>query len=467
MKAHLWPFIRGRVITQWLAGLLLLLSVTAVFLPSASAASAPPAAEKSAGPAVVVIPVKETVEEALTAFLERAFKEAKEAGAEHIVLVVNTLGGKVESAIEIGELIRGSDIPTTAFVEGKAVSAGTYIALNADYIAMQPGSTIGAAAVVDGSGTIVDNPKTVSFWVKEMTEAAKLNGRNPDIAAAMADVSATVSLSEQIGRDKKKGEILSLSASEAEKVGYSELTADNVQAVVEWLNLDNRTMIEIEPTIAENTARFLIHPVVATVLLILGIAGVAIELLVPGFGAPGIIGILSFGLYFFGSYITGLAGMEAVVLSVIGIVLLIIELFVPSFGILTLLGSASIITGVVIAAPDLKTGFVSIGIALVVATVIVVLFARTNKGRGIWNKFILRDRLTTEEGYLSADVRTTLVGQAGTALTPLRPAGTALIGGERIDVVTSGEFVAAGSDVVVVKAEGTWIVVREKESETK
>lgn len=461
MNINGWPQLRGRIILPLLTVALLLISIAAVFLPTAGAASESSARAQTAGPAVVVIPVKQTVEEALAAYMKRAFKEAEEAGAEHIVLVVNTLGGKVESAIEIGELIRGSKIPTTAFVEGKAVSAGTYIALNADHIAMQPGSTMGAAAVVDGSGTLVDNPKTVSFWVKQMTEAASLNGRDPNIAAAMADVSATVSLTEQIGRDKKQGEILSLSASEAEKVGYSELTADNTQEVMEWLQLDNRTVIEIKPTVAENTARFLIHPIVATVLLILGIAGVAIELLVPGFGAPGIIGVLSFGLYFFGSYISGLAGMESVILSIIGIVLLIIELFVPSFGILTLLGSASLITGVVIAAPDVKTGFISLGIAFVVAIVIVVLFARTHKGRGIWNKFILRDRLTTEEGYLSAEVRMTLVGQQGTALTPLRPAGTALIRGERIDVVTSGEFVDSGRPVVVVKAEGTWIIVKE------
>ncbi|REK77933.1 nodulation protein NfeD [Paenibacillus paeoniae] len=444
---------------------LITVSLTSIMLPEALASSKGTAATAEAGPAVVVIPVKQTVEPSLHSFLERAFKEAQEARAEHIVLVVNTLGGRVDSASKIGELIRTSPIPTTAFVEGKAVSAGTYIALNANHIAMQPGSTIGAAAVVDGSGTLNEDPKIISFWVEQMTEAAKLQGRDPNIAAAMVDKSVTVDMTDTIGRVKKQGDILSLSASDAEKVGYSDLTANKVEDVVKWLELDNRALIEIQPSIAEEVARFLVSPVVTTILLILGIAGVAIELLVPGFGAPGIVGLLSFGLFFFGSYVSGLAGMESVALFIIGIILLIIELFVPSFGILGLLGSTSLIAAVVMSAPNPKSGFISLGVAVAAAAVIVALFARTNRGRGIWNKFILRDKLSTEDGYLSADDRNTLIGEKGVALTTLRPSGTVQIGESRVDVVTTGEFIEAGKPVVVTKAEGTWIVVKEVKSE--
>ncbi|MCU6707671.1 nodulation protein NfeD [Paenibacillus sp. J5C_2022] len=422
---------------------------------------------EEAGSAVFVIPVKHTVEQGLYAFLKRAFKEAEEGRAAHVILVVNTLGGEVVSASDIGELIRSSSIPTTAYVEGKAVSAGTYIALNADHIAMQPGSTIGSAAVVNGStGEMIQNPKVVSFWVSQMTEAAKLNGRDPAIAAAMVDVQATVALKDKIGRDKQAGEILSLSHSEANKVGYSDYTASSVQEVAEWLGLGQRTLIEVQPSIAEEVARFLIHPAVSTVLLIIGIAGIAIELLVPGFGVPGIMGMLAMGLFFFGSYLSGFAGMESVVLFVLGVVLLFIEIFVPSFGILGLLGSASLVAGVVIAAPDPRSGILSLAIAFVAALVIVVLFARTHRGRGVWNKFILRDKLTTEEGYLSAASKELLVGQEGIAVTPLRPAGTALLADQRVDVITSGQFIEANTPVQVVKVEGTWVVVKAVEART-
>ncbi|WP_054026959.1 NfeD family protein [Bacillus sp. FJAT-28004] len=418
-------------------------------------------AANEVGPAVYVIPVKQTVESGLQSFLERAFKEAEEAKAEHVILVINTLGGKVVNAEQIGHLIRESTIPTTAFVEGKAVSAGTYIALNADNIIMQPGSTIGAAAVVDGSGTLADNPKTISFWTSEMSESAGLQGRDKRIAVAMVDPNVTVELKDKLGRDKLKGEILTLSASEAEKVGYSEHTAANVDEAIKWLGLEGRTQIEVVPSLAENVARWLLNPIVMTILLILGIAGIVIEMIVPGFGVPGVVGILSFALYFFGHYVAGFAGMESVVLFVIGIALLIIEVFVPSFGILGLLGSAALVAGVVTAASDPMTAFISIVIALVVAVILIVIFVRMNKSRGIWNKFILREKLTTEQGFVSADMKDSLLGMQGTTITPLRPAGTIVIDDKRIDVVTSGEFIDSNRMVIVIKAEGTWVVVKE------
>lgn len=456
MNRKQWPFMRLAIPLLVIAAFMLTAMAGLFGAPMARAYTPDPI-----GPAVYVVPVKQTIESGLQSFLERAFKEAGEANAEHIVLVVNTLGGRVDSAESIGELIRSSEIPTTAFIESKAVSAGTYIALNANQIVMQPGSTIGAAAVVNGSGKLLDDPKTISYWVKRMEEAAKLNGRNPDIAAAMVDVNLSLKLSDKIGRDKKSGEILSLSADEAAKLGYTDGTANSVKEVVALLGLDKRMIIEVEPTIAENVARWLVNPIVTTVLLILGIAGVVIELLVPGFGAPGIIGILSFGLYFFGHFVSGFAGMESIVLFVLGFALLVIELFVPSFGILGILGGASLIAGVVIAAPDPMTAFISLIVAVVCAIIIIAIFARTNKGRGIWNKFILRDKLTTEEGFLSAEVKTSLVGLEGVAITPLRPAGTVQIGDERFDVVTAGEFIEANRRVKVTKAEGTWIVVKE------
>ncbi|MFX3633678.1 MAG: nodulation protein NfeD [Candidatus Pristimantibacillus sp.] len=419
-------------------------------------------AEKAAdiGTAVYVVPVKNTVESGLKAFLERAYKEAAEARAERVILVINTFGGQVTSAVDIGELIRKSEIPTTAFIETKAVSAGTYIALNAESIVMEPGSTIGAAAVVNGSGDLIDNPKTVSFWVEEMMSAAKLNGRDPNIAAAMVDPSVKLSMPE-IGKDKVEGSILTLSANEAVKIGYAEHTAQSVDETIKWLGLENRQVIEFQPSLAENVSRWLVNPIVMTVLLILGIAGVAIEMFMPGFGGPGIVGIVSFSLYFFGHYIAGFAGVESVVLFVIGIALLIIEVFVPSFGILGILGSAALIGGVVTAAADPMTAFISLVVALVVAVLVLYFVMKKYKDRGIWNKFILRDKLTTEQGYLSADVKDDLLGLEGVTVTPLRPAGTVQIGDKRIDVVTSGEFVSTGRPVKVVKAEGTWVVVKE------
>ncbi|MGG4143186.1 nodulation protein NfeD [Paenibacillus algorifonticola] len=438
----------------------LVLALGSGLLVGLQPAKAQQLASDEAGGAVYIVPVKQTIESGLKSFLERAYKDAAEAKAERVVLVINTFGGEVTSAEEIGEVIRKSAIPTTAYIEGKAVSAGTYIALNAQNIVMEPGSTIGAAAVVDGRGQLIDNPKIVSYWTKTMMEAAKLGGRDANIAAAMVDTTVALSLP-KAGIEKPAGEILSLSADEALASGYAEHIAASVGEAITWLKLDQKQLISFEPSLAEKASRWLVNPYVMTVLLILGIAGIVVELLMPGFGVPGILGIIAFSLYFFGHYVAGFAGMESIVLFVIGLALLIIEVFVPSFGILGLLGGAALVAGVVTAASDPMTAFISLVTALVVAVLVMYYIFRKYRHRGIWNKFILRDKLTKEEGYVSADEKDSLLGLVGVTLTPLRPAGTVQIGDQRIDVVTSGEFISTGASIVVIKAEGTWVVVKE------
>ena len=414
----------------------------------------------SAGTAVFVIPVKQTIESGLLSFLERAYKEAEEADAERVMLVISTLGGRVDSAEAIGSLIRGSSVPTVAFIEGKAISAGAYIAINAQQIVMQPGSTIGSAAVVDGSGDLGENPKTVSYWVGEMKKAAEFSGRNPDVAIAMADPGQRIELPE-LGKTVERGEILTLTSNEALKVGYADHLANTVEEALAWLELDQRTIVEFGPSLAERVAGFLTQPGVMFLLLVIGIAGIVIEMLVPGFGVPGFTGLIAFGLFFFGHYIAGFAGMESVVLFIVGVALLIVELFVPSFGILGILGAIALVSGVATAAYDTGNAVVSLSFAFVVALIIAGITAYVFRHRGIWNKFILSDKLTSEQGYLSGSARQDLAGREGVALTPLRPSGTIEVDGERIDAVTAGDFIMSGRPIAITKLEVTRVIVRE------
>lgn len=409
---------------------------------------------------VYVVPVKQTIESGLQSFLERAFLEAKQAGAKQIVLEIDTFGGRVDSAEDIGKLIRDSSIPTVAFVRGKAVSAGSYIALNANRIVMEPGSSLGASAVVDLSGTEIDNPKIVSHWASEMRAAAELRGRNPLIAEGMVDKNAVVRLP-QINKTFEKGQIVSLTADEAVKVGYADAVASDLDGVLAFIGEKGSPTMQVEPTVSEKMARLLTNPVVMTILLLIGMAGVAIEVFVPGFGLPGILGIAAFVLYFFGHYVAGFAGVEDVILFVAGIVLLVIEVFVPSFGILGILGIASIVSGVVMAAYDTGNAAKSLSIAVVLAAVAVGIFIKYFKHRGVWNKFILRDQLTSESGYVSHASKEQFLGKTGVTATPLRPAGTVIIDDERVDVVADGEFISVGKRVEVHRVEGTRILVRE------
>lgn len=211
-----------------------------------------------------------------------------------------------------------------------------------------------------------------------------------------------------------------------------------------------------------SVAGFLTQPVMLTLLLFIGLAGVVIELLVPGLIFPGLLGVCAFILYFFASTLEGLAGPYVWLLFAAGIILMALEVFIPSFGILGLLGGGSLIGGVIMAAWATGHALQSLGIAFVLAAAAVGIVVFVFKERGIWNRFILKDSLTSEAGYNSAVTRFDLVGRDGVSLTPLRPSGTVMIDGERIDVVSEGAFIERDKAVTIVKAEGGRVVVQEK-----
>lgn len=211
----------------------------------------------------------------------------------------------------------------------------------------------------------------------------------------------------------------------------------------------------------ETLSTFLTHPVTATVLLIVGIVGIALELLFFSGGLLALGGILGFGLYFLGYYLAGFASFGDLSVFGIGIVLLILEMFIPSFGLLSVLGAICLFGGVMMASSDPKEASISLGIAFLFAVVIVAVSFKYLRHRGTWNRFILQDQLTTDKGFTSGPNKTVYLGKQGEAITPLRPAGTAQIDGHRIDVVTDGSFISSGKPVEVVEVEGTRVVVRE------
>lgn len=87
----------------------------------------------------------------------------------------------MKSAIDIADTINETDIPITAYVNKRALSAGAYIALQADAIYMAPGGKMGAAAIIDGKGNAADK-KAESFWLAELEDAAAKNNRDPKYA---------------------------------------------------------------------------------------------------------------------------------------------------------------------------------------------------------------------------------------------------------------------------------------------
>ena len=149
----------------------------------------------------------------------------------------------------------------------------------------------------------------------------------------------------------------------------------------------------------------------------------------------------------------------ALALLVIGFLLMRIEVFViPGLNIFGLIGFLSAVAGVYFAYAKM-----GLGAAFIVAAVglsgTVVLLRTVLKMRG-WRRLVLSSATSREGGYNSAlPGRDELLGQLGTALTPLRPAGRAQLGERAVDVVTEGGFVERGTAVEVVRVAGNRVVV--------
>ncbi|MBR3120181.1 nodulation protein NfeD [Oceanobacillus profundus] len=413
------------------------------------------AEEQGGGKSVYVIPIEREVERGLEAFLERTTSEAVEAGADHIIFEIDTPGGRVDAAGQIGQIIQGLPIPTTAFIVNEALSAGSYIALFSETIYFKPHATMGASGVINSDGTAADE-KAQSAWFAAMKSAAESTGRDPLYALAMAD--SSIDLPEY---GAPEGRFLTLGPADAVEVGYANGIVDDRVELLHELGLSNASIIETEPTVAEEVARFLTNPIVIPILLSVASLGLIVELYSPGFGVPGIMGIVSLLLFFYGHIVAGLAGMEAVILLVLGIILIVAEFFVPG-GILGLLGIGAIIGSLFMSGYDLGHMSMSIGIAFLVTLIVaIILFKRIGMDKGVFRHIILRDSTATEQGYVSSTNRLELIGMEGITATPLRPSGIGEFDGERIDIVSEGSFIDRNKSVKVVRVEGVRVVVRE------
>jgi membrane-bound serine protease (ClpP class) len=404
---------------------------------------------------VYVIPIQKEVEKGMHAFLKRGIEEARENNADVIVFDINTPGGLVDAAGDIGQLLDGVETKTVAFINNKALSAGAFIALHAEEIYMVPNGQMGSAAVIDQAGNAADK-KAQSYWLSAMKSAAESQNRDPDYALAMADETMKIP---ELGIEK--GELLTLGSSTAKEVGYSEGTVDSLQELLDKLNLENATIHQVEETFAEKLARFITNPIVVPILLSLASLGLVVELYSPGFGVAGSIGLASLLLFFYGHLVAGLAGYETLILFLIGVALIIAELFLPG-GIAGILGIVAVVGSIILAGGNVMQMSISILIALCVAIIAMILFVKVfGKKMKLFNKIILKDSTSTESGYVSNANRIELIGRVGTTKTPLRPSGTVIVEDERIDAVSEGGYIKQGVQVKIIKAEGSRIVVRE------
>jgi membrane-bound serine protease (ClpP class) len=415
------------------------------------------------GPGTIYrVPVQGVIELGLAPFLERSIEEAQLSGAAAVVLELETPGGRVDAAQRIANAIADATIPVYAFINRHAYSAGALIALATDGIYMRPGSVMGAATPVVGSGEKAPE-KIVSAMRSQMRALAEARGLDPRVAEAMVDEDI------EIDGVVDAGKLLTLTTSEAVGLQYAEEVED-WDALVAELGFGGAPVYSVSVNWAERIVRFLSNPIVAPFLLSLGFLGLIAEIKSPGLGLAGLAGLLSLSLFFGSHMILGLAGIEDLILFGAGVVFIGVEIFViPGFGLFGVLGGVGVLSGVYLSLvgglptiPDFAQAgaILSTTILIILLTSWALLRHLPQSNRLTKSGVFLTTKGERSKGWASQTRRPDLVGREGVALTDLRPSGTAIFGEERVDAVSESEWIEEGTDIRVVTSEGYRVVVR-------
>ena len=466
---------------------------------------------------VYVIDIRNEIGSGLGTYIGDGIQLAEEAGADAIVFDVDTPGGRVDSAVNIIRAIQETQIPTIAFVNRQAISAGAMISIACNQIVMTSGGTIGDSAPVNIQGQEVGE-KAISYIQGTIRATAERENRNPDIAEAMVDKELVLvklkdgqiikllpeeyATREEEGEEMEilcaQGKLLTLSTRQALEYRFADAQAETLtellaqyqivdvagtkmplteEAVMQrqreygfsevnrLKTLTDARITKVRATLADKIVFFITNPFISSLLLSLGLLGIFIEIRSPGFGVPGLLGLICVGLFFGGHMLTRIDAGWAFLLFMLGIALIALEIFViPGFGIAGILGIVLMLGSVFFVfdgAYNLRTAVLWLSISVILTSTLVILAAFFLPEMRLFQRLALSTVMDTEMGYHSSSSEDfqAYLGQSGTALTPLRPSGTARIADKRVDVVTVGDFIAQDSNVRVVEVEGSKVFV--------
>lgn len=448
-------------------------------VPTPAVASAPAARQQ-----VVVIPVREQIATPVLYILRRGLKEAIERKADIVVLDIKTPGGALDVTFEIMEALDKFPGKTLAFVNSEAISAGAFISAMADEIYFTPDGIIGAAAPVTMTGQDVDktmNAKIVSYLKARVRAISEGHGYRGQVISAMIDVNYELKIGDQVL--KEKGELLSLTATEASKT-YGDpprplLAAGIAKDVDELLNQkfgqQGWTAQKFVVTWSEHLAVWL--NAISPVLLGLGLLALFIEFKTPGFGIFGVVGIVLLGTVFMSSYVAGFSGHEPVLLFALGFILVLVELiFFPGVVLIALPGLLMMLGSLVWSMADIWPNepitfsgdlyfepLIKVGSGVFLAVVCMGLLLRFMPRGWVWDRMILGSAIAEAAqnagGSASGLTTDSLIGRRAVAATVLRPAGQIEIDGRRYEARLDVGSADPGAPVVVTGQNDFGLVV--------
>lgn len=323
---------------------------------------------------------------------------------------------------------------------------------------MKTGSSMGAATVVGPTGEVMPD-KYQSFMRGMMRATAEATGRNPEIAESMVDTA----------------NVLSLTPSEAVKVGYCDGIAESIREVIVEVIGDKEFIIkemEDDLTWLDKLIALLLNPFLQSIFMMMIVGGIFVEIRTPGIGLPLVTAIVGALLYFAPLYVEQLAASWEILLFVVGLVLIALEVFViPGFGVAGISGIIAVVLALAFAMIDNADFFTFDGsftltpllrpVAMVTMSIALAVFGSVWIIRKLltvrtFNGIALHEEMKADEGYTGVmSGLESLIGQNVTVFADLKPSGKVQTADGHIYEASLkfGGFASKGETLRVTSAE--------------
>ena len=418
-----------------------------------------PIGASSAG-AIVVVPATGEVNAVMTDTIVNGLNSAVASGAAAVVIRLDTPGGSLDSTQTIVTALLDAKVPTIVWVApagGFAASAGTFITLAANLSWMAPGTRIGAASPIDGSGN--DIPGTLGVKVKNdaiawITSIAQVRHRPVDWAASTVAAARSSSAEEAVSL----GAVDGIAATINDVVAAANGRTVQVAGHDTVLQLSNAPIEEATTNPLGGILRLLVDPNIAFLLFTIGALALLFELQNPNL-LTGIFGVVLLVLAGIG-FVNLPTDLTGLLLVAVGLVLFALEPAIPSHGLLTIGGAIAFVVGgfALYSQSDQFGPAVRVALPLLVVAVVTA---------GAFGLVITTTAIRTRRMAAPGDVQpaSLAAGTLGEVRRPLEPLGSIYASGEEWSARTADDrSLPRGTPIHVVRTDGLTVVVEPEPS---
>jgi len=392
-------------------------------------------------------------------YLTGVIDQSDAAGADVVIIVLRTPGGLLDSTRDIVSRMIRSRAPVVVFVGpagGRAASAGFILTIAADVAVMAPGTHIGAAHPVSGTGQTMDAvtaQKAAADAAAYARSLAEARGRNVMLAADAVLESRAFTEMEALDATPP---LIDFTASNVDELlrkldGRTVRRFDGRSTVVHTQDAETR---RVDMTRRQRFLSAIANPEIAYLLLTLGMIGLTVELWNPGAVLPGVAGALSLLLAFFALQVLPM-NTTGLLLVLLGTGLLMLELKLPS-GVLGVGGTIALIIGSIMMTGSVPGVSVGLGFIIPAALAFAIIFLFLGRLALAARR---RAPVTGKEGLIGAE------GQARDPLTP-DTTGWVFVRGE-LWRARSRSRIPAGAPVRVLHLDGLTIDVEPVSASTR